>query len=121
MELRYLGDQKAIRQDKYKDWKEYAKKVNDLKKSYWNLLGLGKFIDEEIFMNDNKAITSKAFISQDGKMAIALWNDSGKKQKVKIEAQGYTLIEAATIDDKSKDMLKQLDDGQIAILLYEKN
>ncbi len=121
MELRYLGDQKAIRQDEYKEWKEYAKKVNDLKKSYWSLLGTGKFVDEEIFMNDNKAITGKAFISEDGKMAIALWNDSGEKQKVQIQAEGYTLIEAATIDGKLQEKPKQLENGQIAVLLYEKN
>ncbi|MDD5603080.1 MAG: DUF6259 domain-containing protein [Eubacteriales bacterium] len=120
MELRYLGDAKAIREDRYKAWREYAARVAGLRRQYWHILGLGQYVDEEGFENGNRVVTAKAFISENH-MAVALWNDTDKDERADIGAPGYRFAGAADLEGTKEDIPQIIKSQQIAVLFYEKN
>lgn len=119
MELRFWKDKDDILADTYAEYREYAGKVTDLRKKYWDVLGYGEFMDETPLVNPNPAVLAKAFVCGD-KLALTMWNDSNGCADLKIEVKGYRLIEVSTIEDTWESVPASLLPQQIAIALYEK-
>jgi len=119
MEIRYQDDRDDILADKYTEYREYSKKVTDLRKKYWNILGYGVYKDVDGVKNQNYAIISKAYTKGD-QMAITLWNDTPHEALLDIDVPGYQFVEAAMIDETRSELPKSMAPQQIAVALYEK-
>lgn len=119
MELRYQADKEDILKDAYPEYREYAKKVTELRKKYWDVLGYGEFMDETPVTNPDSAVIAKAFISGN-RLALTLWNDTDQEAAVKVAVENYRLVEVSTIDDTRAEMPGALAPQQIAVALYEK-
>ncbi|HHY82952.1 MAG TPA: hypothetical protein GX505_09790 [Clostridiales bacterium] len=119
MEIRYQDDRDEILNDKYPEFREYSKKVTELRRKYWDILGYGIYRDVDSIVNRNPAIISKVFANGD-KLAVAMWNDTYDDAKIDMDVPGYRLIEASTIDNTYSGLLEKLEPQQILLALYEK-
>lgn len=81
IELRYRRDKDEVLSDEFGEWREYAKKVADLRKRFWHILGNGSFSDALYAVSENPHILAKCYEDAD-EVAVALWNDSGEEQKI---------------------------------------
>jgi hypothetical protein len=119
LELRYLDDCRHLQEDRTPEWKKYAADVTALRKKYWEVLGHGVFIDEELLRNHNPVVISKAF-QKENRLAVVLWNDTGETQDIRLEVPGYSLDEVSTVSSVNKRMPGSLASQHIAVALYTK-
>jgi hypothetical protein len=68
----------------------YLKELNSLRAQYQDFLLKGRFIDQEGFCLDNAAIVAKGYKAEDGRMAVALWNQSDCCQCYALTATGQS-------------------------------
>ena len=120
MELRYLKDQECIRQDAFKEEKEYACAVAKLRKKYADVLLLGTFRDQDGIENKNPAVQCALFAGET-RTAVALINDTPDKQPVQLCFDGMRPVMWETICDSGQKMLETLEPGQAAVVILEKN
>jgi hypothetical protein len=119
MEICYQADCEDVLANKYPEYNEYARKVTELRKKYWDILGYGEFKDTVPITCNNPAIIAKAYV-KDNKLAVTMWNDSDQEADVEIVVDGYRLLEVSTVDSTLTEMPKKLSAQQIALALYEK-
>ncbi len=116
MELRYLKDQEAVRQDLYTEWKAYACAVGELRKKYEDVLLLGIYREQEGLDNQNPLVHCALFEGET-RSAIALWNDTLQAQPVALHVAGKQVTGWETIDGHGKGLPKMLKPGAVAILM----
>jgi len=119
MEVRYQQDCEEVLSGKYEEYNQYAKKVTELRKKYWDVLGYGEFKDSLPVINSNPAVIAKAYV-KDNKLVVAMWNDTDKDAVVALKVNGYKLLEFSTVDAVLPEIPEKLSAQQIAIALYEK-
>lgn len=119
MEIRYQDDCDDILNDRWPKEREYAKKVSDLRRKYWDILGYGTFTDEENLENGNPAVIIKGF-KKDGRMAVLLWNDTGEKTDVRLAVAGYELAEAADVNGARGGIPDQMEGQELLLAIYQK-
>jgi len=119
MEIRYQVDCDDVLNDRYPKYREYARKVSELRKKYWEVLGYGEFKDVTPVISTNPAIIAKAYV-KGNKLAVVMWNDTDCASKASLEVPGYKFIEASTIDRTLAGLPEALEQQQIAVVLYEK-
>ena len=119
MEIRYQDDCDDILTDRWPIEREYAKKVTDLRKKYWDILGHGIFTDEEHLTNRNPAIIAKGF-QKDRALAVVLWNDTKGSEAVCVEAAGFRLKEVAGIHGTGDGLPDRMESQELLITIYER-
>jgi len=120
MELRYLDDQLAIREDRHAAEREYAREMADFRRRYQDLLLLGDFADEQPIRQKNPAIIAKAFTAGD-RLAVALWNDSATGQTLDLSVPGYVLEHVASVEGELSAVLPaSLKSQEIACAVFTK-
>ena len=119
MEIRYQADCDDVLNDSYPKYRKYAKKVTELRKKYWDVLGYGEFKDITPIISINPAIIAKAYVNGN-KLAVVMWNDTDNGSKTSLEVPGYKFMEASTVDRTLAGLPETLDRQQIAVVLYEK-
>lgn len=118
MEVRYQADCYDVLDKRYSEYGNYAKKVTQLRRKYWDIMGYGDFKDTINISNNNPAIIAKAYV-KDNKMALAMWNDTDKDATVDIEVKDYNLEEVSIVDATFSEFPKKLSPQQIAVALFE--
>jgi len=119
MEIRYQADCEDVLNNKYADYNEYARKVTELRRNYWDVLGYGKFEDINHINNNNPAIITKAY-SKENKLVVAMWNDTDQESIVDLQVKNHQLIEVSMVDETFTCLPETLSAQQIAVALYEK-
>lgn len=119
MELRYLDDCDYVLEDRTPEWKEYAAKITALRKKYRDVLGHGKFVDEEYIQIKNRKVIAKSFL-KDEYLAVVLWNDNKSDQKIDLQVDGFTLIEASTVDKTMKELPDILKSQEVVVAYFKK-
>lgn len=119
MELRYLDDVTYVQENQMPEWKKYASAITALRKKYWNILGYGKFIDEELLTNGNRTVITKAYQTQDS-LAVVLWNDHSTAQKVNLQVAGYRLAEVAGVQGSTSKLPETMQPQQVLVAVYKK-
>jgi hypothetical protein len=117
MEIRYAPDVTYLKSDQHPSWRNYAKAVSDFRARYWEILGQGRFVDEDGFISTNQQIQAKCFVHDRG-CGIALWNDQSTQQHVDITVPGHRFSEAVFINRISDDDRIVLQPGEIALMIY---
>ena len=119
MELRYLDDCVYVLEDRTPQWKEYAAKITSLRKKYWDVLGYGKFVDEEYIQIKNRKVIAKSFV-KDNNLVVVLWNDNSSDQKIDLQVDGFSLIEASTVDKTVKTLPDMIKTQEVIVAQYKK-
>lgn len=119
MELRYQDDCDDILADKWPEERHYAKKVTELRKRYWDVLGYGVFCDEENLINRNPAIIIKGF-KKANDLVVVLWNDTPDNEVMDFEVLGYLLLEAANVNGIMAGIPKKMGGQELVIAHYRK-
>lgn len=120
MELRYLDDRTAIREDRHPGERAYSRGVTALRRKFWDILGAGRFLDELPVRNGNRNVVAKAFQAGD-RLAVTLWNDTDAEQPLSVEVPGHSLVETAFPDGTSVPRLPgTLASQGIALAVYGK-
>ena len=70
---------------------EYLKELNALYAKYEKHLLRGKFVDTDGFTWNNPYVIVKGYLADDGTMAAAIWNPTGKQHNASAVAEGMTL------------------------------
>ena len=120
MELRYLDDVNYVLEDRTPQWREYAAKITALRKKHWDILGHGKFVDEEFLANGNKKIIAKSFVKADS-LAVVLWNDNTAAENVDLKVKGFTLMKVSAVDRTDKQLPGTIKPQEVLVALYKKN
>ena len=116
MEVRYLGDQQDIRADAEPEKRIYAKAVADLRREYEDYLLLGTFRADEGVVCHTPGLIATVFQAEDGRKALALWNDSEDECTVCVELQGLNALRYATLQARGDGMPARLAGNQIALV-----
>lgn len=119
MELRYLDDVDYVLEDRTPQWRNYAAKITALRKKHWDILGHGKFSDEELLMNENERIVSKSYVKDD-LMAVVLWNDNAASENIKLNVKGFALTGVSTVDGSNKQLPGTIKPQEVLVALYKK-
>ncbi|MCL2743783.1 MAG: DUF6259 domain-containing protein [Planctomycetaceae bacterium] len=121
MEIRYRSDCEHVLADKSKERREHAQKVAALRNRYRDILGHGKFVDEEPLRNSNSAVKCKAF-ETDNRLAVVLWNPAPQTQDVKLDVPGRKLLEVSTLAGGPAQSKLPVSIGtqQVIVAVYEK-
>lgn len=119
MEIRYQDDCDDLLNDRWPQEREYARKVSDLRRKYWEILGYGRFTDEENIRNDNPALIVKGF-KKDDLLAVLFWNDTQEWARVSVDIDGYSLIEVSSVEGKRTCIPEQMDSQELLLAVYKK-
>jgi len=121
MEVRYRDDRENLLADRSKESREYAKSVADLRKRYRDVLGRGKFVDEEPLVNGNAVVKCKAFETEN-RLAVVLWNPTTQPQTIKLDVPGRKLLEIGTVVGKldKPELPASITPQQVLVAVYEK-
>ena len=119
MEIRYQDDCDDILTDRWPIEREYAKKVTDLRKKYWDILGHGIFTDEEHLTNRNPGVVAKGF-QKDRALAVVLWNDTKGSEAVCVEAAGFRLKEVSGVHGTGDGLPDRMESQELLIAIYER-
>lgn len=119
MEIRYQDDCDDLLNDRWPQEREYARKVSDLRRKYWEILGYGRFTDEENIRNGNPALIVKGF-KKDDLLAVLLWNDTQECAGVNVDVDGYTLVEVSSVEGVRTCIPEQMDSQELLLAVYKK-
>ncbi|HHY82951.1 MAG TPA: hypothetical protein GX505_09785 [Clostridiales bacterium] len=118
MEIRYQADCDDVLNNTYAEYNEYARKVTELRRKYWDVLGYGTFMDTHHITCNNPGIIAKSYVNGN-KLAVAIWNDTDKDAVLDLQVKDYKLIEVSTVDDTFTALPGKLLPQQIAVALFE--
>lgn len=88
MELRYATDRAFIEADEGRAEREYVQKLARLRREHEDYLLLGRFLAQEGLRNGNQAVKAALFAREDGRKAVAVWNDTEQPQPIDLSAEG---------------------------------
>ena len=116
MEVRYLGDQQDIRSDAEPEKRLYAKAVSDLRREFEDYLLLGIFRADEGIACYTPGLVATVFRAEDGRKALALWNDNDDERTVRVDLQDMQALRYATLRARGEGMPERLGANEIAIV-----
>lgn len=119
MEIRYQDDCDDILADRWPEERIYAKKVSDLRRRYWDVLGYGRFTDEENIRNGNAAMIVKGFKKEDC-LAVIMWNDTDSEARVDIGIDGYQIVEIADTEGNRDELPRLMKSQEIVLVICRK-
>ena len=118
MELRYRTDRAFIEADEGREAREYVASVAALRRRHEDYLITGRFMAQEGLHNGNPAVKAAVFMREDGKRAVALWNDTDDAQPVSIALDGQRLTAHACAQGDGEGVPQTLA-AEDVLLLYE--
>ena len=119
MELRYLTDQKDIRNDAEPEMRKYARAVADLRRKYEDYLLLGTFRADEGIENNDPSLIATRFRAENGKSVLVLWNDTEETRPVQLRLSGMKAMRYETIVGSGEEMPAFLEANSLAIVEVE--
>ena len=119
MELRYLTDQRDIRNDAEPEMRKYARAVADLRRKYEDYLLLGTFRADEGIENDDPSLIATRFLGENGKSVLVLWNDAEETRPVQLKLSGMKAMRYETIVGSGEGMPAFLEANSLAIVEVE--
>ena len=118
-ECRYEADHEDILQDKWPADREYAKKVNELRRKYKTEIIAGKYVDEIPLLEHNSRIITKVFETRE-KYGVVFWNDSALEEELHIKVKNAKFISWADVDIESDMLPAKLAAYSIGLAIFEK-
>ncbi len=119
IELRYRRDKDEALSDEFGEWREYAKRVSDLRRRFWHIIGNGSFCDGKYASSENPHILAKCY-EDEKNVAVALWNDSQDEQNIQLKVSNkleFTGIHSVNGDDTCLCVLPA---QSVALAVYNK-
>lgn len=118
MESRYRADMETLRGGDAAELSEYMRQTSALRDRYWDILGNGRFLDDQGLKNGNPAITA-ALYEGGGRHAATVWNDTKSPQSLDVSLPGKQLKEAAGIRGVYPQVPRMLAPQEVAVLVFE--
>ncbi|NLE12383.1 MAG: hypothetical protein GX628_01760 [Clostridiales bacterium] len=120
-EIRYRADKDDILADKFAPQREYTKKVSDLRRRCWDIIGRGVYVDRKYVNPVNPSFMAVSYETDD-KVAVTVWNDCTKAQPLSVlgidsslKFKGYH-----TIDGEFEALPETVPADGIAVITYTK-
>lgn len=117
MELRYRQDKKDILADCWPQWREWAKKVSDLRARYKQELAHGRFVDTDGLENPHPLLLAKGYRSGET-LTVAMWNDSGEAMTPALQVPGYDLVSFEMTDGVRRPAFCSMEPGEAAVAVF---
>ncbi len=118
MELRYEADREDILADKFASKREWAFKVSALRKKYIRELTRGRYVADVGIENPDASLLVGGYETEEGRFAVALWNDSDEAKTPEISVAGRRLVSFETVD-ASSDKPLEMPENSVAVAIYE--
>jgi hypothetical protein len=118
IESRYRSDVQTIRKEEKVHLRDYQRAVSELRNRYWDLLGSGRFLDDQGLSNRNPAVTATLF-SAGGRRAVVAWNDTAQPQEPAVDVPGKRFKEAAGVNGVLRGVPRTLAPQEVVVLVYE--
>ncbi len=119
MEVRYEADRQDVLANRYQQEALYARRITELRKRHWNLVGIGQFVDTQPLEQENPAIIEKGYENGD-QLAVVLWNDSSEEQALALTVPGWTLEETDTENGPVSGIPAKMAPQQLLVCVYRK-
>lgn len=119
LEVRYRDDAFKVRNELCHSSCNYVRKVSELRKRYWDLLGLGRYIDTVGIESSNSAVRVTGF-EQGNRRAVVTWNNTPKEQKIAVTVPGYRLVERQGVDGPVPNDEQRLGSQRVCVWIFEK-
>ncbi|MBE5784069.1 MAG: hypothetical protein E7329_12250 [Clostridiales bacterium] len=120
LEIRYIIDQNDIRRDAEPEKRKYAKAVADLRREFEDYLLLGTFRADTGILNDDPLMIAMRYVAQDGREAIAVWNDRDVAQPIRFTTPGLKAVRYAGIERRGEGMPEKMNPNEVVIIEMEK-
>ena len=119
LEVRYRDDAFKVRNGLVNGSRDYVRKVSELRKQYWDLLGMGRFVDTVGIESSNPAVTVTGF-QQGDRLAVVTWNNTSKLQETAVVAPGYRLVARQGVDGPVPLDEKRIGPQRVCVWVFEK-
>lgn len=120
IEVRYRDDVRVVRNGINAERAVYLRQVGQLRRRYWDLLALGRYVDTLGIEASNPAVTVTGF-EQSNRKAVVTWNDTPTRQPIAVSVPGFRLVEVAGVDGPLAPPSQRLAAQQIAVWVFERN
>ena len=117
MELRYRTDRAFIEQDEDAQAREYVAKIAAMRRRHEDYLILGRYMAQEGLENGNPAVKAAVFAREDGKRAVALWNDTDEAQPVSVALAGQALTAYASTEGDGEGIPQTIAPEDVLLLV----
>ena len=119
LEVRYDADCEDVLANRFPEENLYGKKVTELRKRHWDLVGTGRFVDTLPLYQENPLLLAKAFQHQD-RLAVVLWNDTEKDQPLALKVPGWTAEETDSPEGPLAELPDQMKPPQLLIQIFRR-
>jgi hypothetical protein len=119
LEVRYRDDAFKVRNGLCNSSRDYVRKVSELRKRYWDLLGTGRYIDTVGVQSSNPAVRVTGF-EHGNRRAVVTWNNTSKEQTVAVTVPGYRLVERRGVDGAVPNDESRLGQDRVCVWIFEK-
>ncbi|MGI5857172.1 MAG: DUF6259 domain-containing protein [Candidatus Merdivicinus sp.] len=119
LEVRYDADCEDVLANRFPEENLYGKKVTELRKRHWDLVGTGRFVDTLPLCQENLLLLAKAFQYQD-RLAVVLWNDTAEDQPLTLKVPGWTAEETDSPEGPLAELPDQMKPQQLLIQTFRR-
>lgn len=119
LEVRYREEGEVLRSNVHTEMSDYLRKLAELRRRHWALLGTGTFLNSSQIAESNHNITATLF-GNDKQKAVVLWNNTSTAQSVDPKLKGLQFIGSDSIKGTSSVSIATLQPQEVGVWIFDR-